>query len=141
MFDQACGLQSGATVFMDPTEPTNPNEPLIMRSYRRHRRQAKWGTYSLFVPLATGLWGVFWYLMMSKPRVPGASEGVSSSEWLTMMIGIAVTSLIGVVMAAAGMLDGYHKHGRAAVGLMINSVILVASIIILFFRVLSQNVT
>ena len=125
---------------MLPAEQPNPNEPLVMRSYRRHRRQAKWGTYSLFVPLATGLWGVFWYLMMSRPRLPGANEGTSSTEWLTMMIGIAVISLIGVVMAAAGMLDGYHKHGRAAAGLAINSVILVAAVIMIFFRVFSQSV-
>lgn len=140
MCDPGYILASGATPSMLPTEEPNPNEPLVMRSYRRHRRQAKWGTYSLFMPLATGLWGVFWYLMMSKPRMPGASAGTSSTEWLTMMIGVAVISLIGVVMAAAGMLDGYHKHGRAAAGLAINSVILVTAVIMIFFRVFSQSV-
>jgi hypothetical protein len=37
------------------------------------------------------------------------------------------------------MLDGYHKHGRAAVGLAINTVALVAVGVFFFLRVFAQT--
>ena len=43
-------------------------------------------------------------------------------------------------LATAGMLDGYYKHGRAAVGLAVNMVVLVGVGIFFFLRVFSQSV-
>ncbi len=118
---------------------SDESQPLVMRSYRRHRKQSRWGTYSLFAPPVAVLWVVFWYLMSNRPSLTRGTSALSG-ESLAMIVGCAVISLIGAALATAGMLDGYYKHGRAAMGLTINTILLVGAGILFFFRVFSQSV-
>jgi len=124
----------------EPPEPNPTPQPLVMRSYRRHRKQSRWGTYSFIAPPIAILWVVFWYLMSNRPKIGRETSAAISMEAMAMMIGCAAISLVGVALATAGMLDGYYKHGRAAVGLAVNMVVLVGVGILFFLRVFSQSV-
>ena len=125
---------------MEDRDQANAAQPLIMRSYRRHRRQARWGTWSLFVPLASFFWVIFWYLMMKQPSLPGSTVADNSSSWLVMLVGTGVLEIIGIALAVTGLLDTYHKHAHAAIGLAINAFIFIAAMIILAMRLFSQSV-
>lgn len=109
----------------EPPESNSP-QPLIFRSYRRHRLQSRWGSASLLMPVVAGLWCVFWYLVMSKPRLPGAAQQAGAANWLALVIGAALFSIVGIVLAALGLRDRQHKHDRAALGLGLNAIFLVA---------------
>jgi len=125
---------------MAQREDDNAAQPLVMRHYRRHRRQAKWGTWSLFVPLLTLLWAIFWYLMMKRPSLPDGIESDTAWMWMAMLIGIAVIEAAGCVIAIIGLLDTYHKHAHSAAGLAINAFIFVAVVIVLFMRWFANSV-
>jgi hypothetical protein len=120
-------------------EESESNPQLIFRSYRRHRRQSRWGTCSLFAPPVALLWCTFWYLMMNRPSLQNQGRAIST-ELIALAAGCALISLIGASLATAGMLDGYHKHGRAALGLAINCVLLVAVAAAFCLRVFSTSV-
>lgn len=125
---------------MEEQDDQNSPQPLIMRSYRRHRRQAKWGTRSLFIPLATFLWGIFWYLMMKQPSLPDGAATDNTSSWLALLIGATVIQAAGIAMAIMGLLDPDHKHGHAATGLATNAFVFLAAMIVLALRIFSQSV-
>lgn len=124
----------------DPPEEKSPPQPLVFRSYRRHRKQSRWGTVSLFVPPAALLWATFWYLMSSRRRPADAQVTGINDEIIILIAGCAVISLAGVALAAAGMLDSNHKHNRAVIGLAINTVILVGMGVLFFLRLFAQSV-
>ncbi len=111
-----------------------------MRSYRRHRKQAKWGTWSLFVPPVTFLWVIFWYLMMKQPPLPGGPATDAASSWLVLLIGAIAIEAVGIALAITGLRDTHHKHAHAAAGLALNAFILLAAIIALALRIFSQSV-
>lgn len=104
-------------------QPGTPNQPLVFRHYRRHRRQSRGGTLSLFAPAPALLWFVYWFLMLSQRSASFDSSG-RSFEWWMMYAGCGTFTLLGAILAIVGLTDSYHKRERAKIGLAINLLIL-----------------
>ncbi|MEX2215050.1 MAG: hypothetical protein WD768_13025 [Phycisphaeraceae bacterium] len=124
---------------VDPNTPHEDGPPLVFRGYRRHRKQSRWGSWSLAFPPLAVLWSVFWLLIVNQQREVEPSTGVSLAGW-ALVIGAGLILLAGTLLASRGVADTYYKRGSAALALAINLVLFVGLIVAMGLRLFAGSI-